>query len=99
MMPEHNTMLKDWKREDDYEDRIHLSDEQLEELSDCLNEAISSGKQVWLKHYVEKFKLHQKINCQIVSCDPIFQSIRINVLDNGVTQVIFLTDIIHIEII
>ncbi|MDF2556875.1 MAG: YolD-like family protein [Bacillales bacterium] len=99
MMPEHNTMLKNWKREDDYEDRILLSDEQLEELSNSLNEAISCGKQVWLKHYVEKFKFYQKVHCQIICCDPIYQTIQINVLDNGVTQIVSLKDIMHIELI
>ncbi|MDF2536868.1 MAG: YolD-like family protein [Bacillales bacterium] len=97
MMPEHNTMLRNWKKEDEYEERIFLSDEQMEELSDCLIAAISSGKQVWLKHYVEKFKFYQKIQCRIVSCDPIFQIIRMNVLENGDAQVILMKDIIHIE--
>ena len=99
MMPEHNAMLKNWKKEDDYEDRIFLSDEQLNELSECLNQAISSGKQVWLRYYVEKFKFYQKIHCRIASCNPIRQTIQINVLDNGVTQVVAMTDVIHIEII
>lgn len=99
MMPEHNTMLKNWKREDDYEDRIVLSDEQLEELSNCMNQAVSGGKQVWLKHYVEKFKFYQKVHCQFVSYNPVHQTIRINVLDNGITQTINLADIVHIELI
>jgi hypothetical protein len=51
MLPEHVKMLRDWAKEDSYEQRKELDEQQLEELNMTIREAMETGADVTITHY------------------------------------------------
>ncbi|GLB58093.1 YolD-like family protein [Cytobacillus sp. NCCP-133] len=51
MLPEHVKLLRDWAKEDTYEQRRELDDQKLEFMNEILSEAMEFQKAVTLTHY------------------------------------------------
>ncbi|MGR3764923.1 YolD-like family protein [Rossellomorea sp. NS-SX7] len=52
MLPEHVKLLRDWAKEDTYEKRKELDEQELEVLNEVVAEAMEFGKAVSITHYV-----------------------------------------------
>jgi hypothetical protein len=52
MLPEHVKLLRDWAKEDTYERRKELDEQELEELNEVVGEAMEFSKLVSITHYV-----------------------------------------------
>ena len=52
MLPEHVKVLRDWAKEDSYEQRKEIDEQHLEELSEITAEAMEYGRLVTITHYV-----------------------------------------------
>ncbi|WP_064090950.1 YolD-like family protein [Rossellomorea aquimaris] len=53
MLPEHVKLLRDWAKEDTYEKRKELDEQELEMLNDVVSEAMEFGKLVSITYYVK----------------------------------------------
>lgn len=51
MLPEHIKMLRDWVKEDQYEERKEIDEQQLELMNMTLSEAIEFDQFVTITHY------------------------------------------------
>ncbi len=51
MLPEHIKLLKDWVKEDQYEERKEIDEQQLELMNMTLTEAIEFDQFVTITHY------------------------------------------------
>jgi hypothetical protein len=51
MLPEHVKMLRDWVKEDGYEQKREMDEQQLELMNETLAEAIEFDKLVTITHY------------------------------------------------
>ncbi|MBG9448751.1 hypothetical protein ABE67_05345 [Cytobacillus firmus] len=51
MLPEHVKLLRDWAKEDTYEQKRELDEQKLEYMNEILSEAMEFQKNVTLTHY------------------------------------------------
>jgi adenine deaminase len=51
MLPEHVKLLRDWVKEDRYEDKREMDEQQLELMNETLSEAIEFDQFVTITHY------------------------------------------------
>ncbi|XXM74093.1 YolD-like family protein [Lysinibacillus sphaericus] len=51
MLPEHVKLLRDWAKEDTYEKKKELDEQELEVLNETVAEAMEFGKAVAITHY------------------------------------------------
>ncbi len=51
MLPEHVKLLRDWVKEDQYEEKKEMDEQQLELMNETLSEAIEFGQFVTITHY------------------------------------------------
>lgn len=51
MLPEHVKMLRDWVKEDQYEQQREMDEQQLEMMNETLSEAIEFDQYVTITHY------------------------------------------------
>ncbi|WP_316569710.1 YolD-like family protein [Neobacillus sp. YIM B06451] len=51
MLPEHVKMLRDWVKEDSYEQKTELDEQQLELMNETLAEAMEFNQAVAITHY------------------------------------------------
>ncbi|MGZ4159766.1 MAG: YolD-like family protein [Neobacillus sp.] len=51
MLPEHVKLLRDWVKEDRYEEKKEMDEQQLELMNDTLSEAIEFDQFVAITHY------------------------------------------------
>ncbi|MGX6442657.1 YolD-like family protein [Neobacillus sp. K501] len=51
MLPEHVKMLRDWVKEDQYEQKKEMDEQQLEMMNETLSEAIEFDQFVTITHY------------------------------------------------
>jgi hypothetical protein len=51
MLPEHIKLLRDWVKEDQYEERKEMDEQQLELMNTTLSEAIEFDQSVTITHY------------------------------------------------
>lgn len=51
MLPEHVKMLRDWVKEDEYEQKKEMDEQQLELMNETLAEAIEFDQFVTITHY------------------------------------------------
>ncbi|WP_419881279.1 YolD-like family protein [Peribacillus sp. B-H-3] len=51
MLPEHVKMLREWEKEDTYEEQAALDEQQLEEMNMVMGEAMETGRTVTITHY------------------------------------------------
>jgi hypothetical protein len=51
MLPEHVKMLRNWAKEDSYEQPITVDEQALEKMNEITEEALHSGKRVVITHY------------------------------------------------
>ncbi|WP_078379942.1 YolD-like family protein [Sutcliffiella halmapala] len=54
MLPEHVKMLRDLVREDTYETKPELDEQQLDEMNELFCEAMETGKEVTITYYEKK---------------------------------------------
>ncbi len=77
MTPEHNRLLEDWYSEDSHEDRISLSEEQVEEIEQTIHDALMTQTAVLIEYYQPAIHAYGQICCLVISCDGIEQSLRV----------------------
>ncbi|MCA1063278.1 YolD-like family protein [Rossellomorea sp. AcN35-11] len=53
MLPEHVKLLRDWAKEDTYEKRKELDEQELDRMNEVVAEAMEFGKWVSITHYVK----------------------------------------------
>lgn len=51
MLPEHVKLLRDWVKEDGWEEKKEMDEQQLERMNDTLSEAMESDQFVAITHY------------------------------------------------
>jgi hypothetical protein len=51
MLPEHVKMLRDWVKEDTYEEKKEMDEQQLERMNELLSEAMECDQLVTITHY------------------------------------------------
>ncbi|MFP5113491.1 YolD-like family protein [Bacillaceae bacterium C204] len=51
MLPEHVKLLRDWVKEDRYEQKREMDEQQLERMNEILSEAIEYDQYVTITHY------------------------------------------------
>ncbi|MBS4191134.1 YolD-like family protein [Bacillus sp. FJAT-49705] len=51
MLPEHVKLLRDWAKEDTYDQRREIDEQKLESMNDIISEAMEFGKSVTITHY------------------------------------------------
>lgn len=51
MLPEHVKLLRDWVKEDQYEQKKMIDEQQLERMNEILMEAVEFGQLVAITHY------------------------------------------------
>lgn len=75
MLPEHVRMLREWAREDEWEEGAELDEQRLEELDLIVQRAFTEGKQVVIRF----FENHRSgtVTGMIVKIDPIEQVLGI----------------------
>ena len=54
MLPEHVKLLRDWAKEDIYDQKRELDEQQLENMNAVILEAMEFGKNVAITHYRQK---------------------------------------------
>ncbi|WP_077213883.1 YolD-like family protein [Bacillus dakarensis] len=75
MLPEHVKLLRDWAKEDAFEDSKELDEQYLEVMNEVIFEAMEFGKRVTVTHYVQKqYKL---VIGDIHYWDPLSQKLHI----------------------
>ncbi len=98
MTPEHNSILKNWQLEEMYEDRILLSEEQIEEIEQNLNQSLSRKTPVNIRYYDGATHQYRILFCRVHACDYIQQSLRVCDLLRGGTQKIAMNDIVKVDL-
>jgi hypothetical protein len=74
MLPEHVKMLRDWAREDSYEQPKQLDEQQLEWMNEIAAEAMEGNKEVVITHY--NGLQHELVIGTIHYFDPYKQELR-----------------------
>jgi hypothetical protein len=54
MLPEHVKLLREWQKEDEYQTKPELDEQQLEAMNDTLCEAMASGQEVMITYFEQK---------------------------------------------
>lgn len=82
VMPEHSKVLSNWKEEDEYESRVELFDDEIEEVNRILHEALETGIRLELKYYVSHLKKHKIVRCILVKYYPEMHAFRVRDYEN-----------------
>lgn len=77
MLPEHVKLLRDWAREDGYEQKRELDEQKLDSMNELIIEAIELKKSLAITHYRQKN--YELLVGNIHSWDEITQ--RLHVID------------------
>ncbi len=99
MTPEHNRLLEDWYSEDGYEERIELSEEQIEEIEQTVHEALMSQIAILIEYYQPATHVYGQVCCKVLSCDGIDQTLRVINQTTGNKETINLHDIHKVEFV
>ncbi|MCP3738638.1 YolD-like family protein [Rossellomorea sp. BNER] len=75
MLPEHVKVLRDWAKEDTYEKRMELDEQQLDEFNEILSEAMEYSKTLTITHYADH--RHQLLIGNIHYFDELQQKLHI----------------------
>lgn len=54
MLPEHVKLLRDWVKEDTYDQKREIDEQKLESMNEIISEAMEFGKTVAITHYRHK---------------------------------------------
>lgn len=54
MLPEHVKLLRDWSKEDTYEQKMEIDEQKLDSMNEAISEAMEMGKSVIITHYRRK---------------------------------------------
>jgi broad-specificity NMP kinase len=75
MLPEHVKMLRDWVKEDGYEQKKELDEQQLEYMNDILSEAKEVDRKVTITHF--RNLTYEMVIGKIYHWDEINRKLRI----------------------
>ncbi|MDX5476771.1 MAG: YolD-like family protein [Bacillaceae bacterium] len=94
MLPEHVKMLRDWTKEDYYEIKPELDEQQIEMMNEQIGEAMEFGNEVTITYYENK--RYQLFVGTIHHADPMKR--RLHVVDKfGEVSYLPLGDILDIS--
>jgi hypothetical protein len=96
MLPEHVKLLRDWVREDQYEQKLTLDEQQLEVMNEVLLEAIEFNQFVAITYYqnhnykivLGKIDNWDELDHKLHIVDRFNESFRISIADVADIQVV-----------
>jgi len=69
MLPEHVKLLRDWKKEDEWESKAQLDEQKIEEMNRIMNIAIEYGYKIDVTYYANK--RHERLLGKPGKYDPL----------------------------
>lgn len=95
MLPEHVKLLRDWVKEDRYEEKKEMDEQQLELMNEALSEAIEFDQSVTITHYQNHH--YEMVIGKIHSQDELTQKLHIVDRFEDVHRIL-ISDIIDIRL-
>jgi hypothetical protein len=75
MLPEHVKLLRDWAKEDTYEQKREIDEQKLESMNEIISEAMEYDKSVTITYY--QHKNYQLVIGEIYRWDALNQKVHI----------------------
>lgn len=87
MLPEHVKLLRDWAKEDEFETKPELDDQQLEQMNEVICEAMAHGAELSITYFDQTH--HLTVRGTIHYIDEIQQKLRVVSKGGGIIQISF----------
>jgi hypothetical protein len=75
MLPEHVKLLRDWAKEDKYESKPELDEQQLEQMNDVICESMSYGTELSITYFEQT--RHHTVRGIVHYIDDIHKKLRV----------------------
>lgn len=85
MLPEHVRLLRDWAREDEYETKPELDEQQLEQMNEMICDAMQYGAELLITFFDRTH--HQTIKGTIHYVDEIQRKLRVVTVEGETKQI------------
>jgi hypothetical protein len=76
MLPEHVKLLRDWAKEDEFETKPELDEQQLDQMNEVIEEAMTYGEELFITYFDQAY--HNTIRGTIHSVDEVGQKLRVS---------------------
>lgn len=87
MLPEHVKLLRDWAKEDEFETKPELDEQQLEQMNEVICEAMAHGVELSITYFERTH--HLTVRGTIHYIDEIQQKLRVVSKEGAIIQVPF----------
>ncbi|WP_243290152.1 YolD-like family protein [Bacillus sp. FJAT-47783] len=81
MLPEHVKILRDWMKEDGYEEKPELDEQKLEQFNELIYQSLKQRCELQFTYYAER--TFHSVRGRVVNITPIHRTIRIEQKEKG----------------
>jgi hypothetical protein len=75
MLPEHVKLLRDWAKEDEFETKPELDEQQFDQMNEVIGEAMTYGTELSITYFDQTS--HHTIKGTIHYVDEVYQKLRV----------------------